>query len=996
MLRGTNLNLNPSLTDKFFTKPKPATEIQIYIDGTSSSGKTMGKEEIGDKESGGLETKKLLPLPSSPEKLKEFLASDDGKLYKSIFVKYVNEINEWAKENKIDTAHWEMFRARHLSYEGGNANDPEFYTIFKYGIAALAGISAILRTPAKDEKQLEDRKNAISNLFETCHKCPPGVYTYLNNTYVVLTANNNLDNKISALRQEIILEFINELLQPFKVSPGLDVHYVNAIRNYHAKALGLDEIEDPYIDKFCNRDILEKLNQSFSEKISEHLSLQNFINHIIDRDIFLSNFALRLNNRNTSAGAVNYFQNLLSIYQLGETASIYKLISEIVEEDKNDEYQSTFKSRFLLEIYLLLKLMHDGFVNKSMQAHEALPDSDSVIHYFPEQSLHLAYIDYIDKNETKQIPFIVFFKDALLGADNKLTESLITFIDKHNFHEQQRYELVKALVQFTNSFEFNELSLQQQQEYFTNLTQVSIKLLPNIAQFLDLIKQNKNEEINKSLVRKVEELAKENLIDSIKTQDQLKSFFSSYHLFSETTREDLLKKSLNSPHFYDENISDPRILAVQVGNLQILKDLDKLKQSFKSIQFYDANKRGETLLMIAAQRGYKDIVEYILTDKKYPYIDNVDPRSQMTALMMASRNGHVDIVNMLKNRSNLNLSTGNGQTAMMLAIQHRHIDVVKILLPNELSQLNFKKDRRGFTALHLAAEAGDPAIVGLLLEHKADPNQQTAETNYSALMIACIFTHLSVVRELLKSNKTDINAKDFLNKTALMYAVEIGSIDIVRELINHNADLTVSNLDNESALIIAIKNNEMNIVKLILENLAKPDLTAAVQLAKSSNNQEMLRILDLFPMFSSFKKEEKDSSRYQTMLRMKDIFEKTIVGDETYNIALSNFKRIELYHQQLLGIIDELPKNSTERRDLQKILKNAYDAFCQNPTDEKKIIGAKLIDQLQTDLEKMHERLKILELQTKSSASTRFVSLFRKTPATKMGEIIKSLRPSMS
>ncbi len=77
----------------------------------------------------------------------------------------------------------------------------------------------------------------------------------------------------------------------------------------------------------------------------------------------------------------------------------------------------------------------------------------------------------------------------------------------------------------------------------------------------------------------------------------------------------------------------------------------------------------------------------------------------MTALHLASDNGHLETVMLLKEQgSDIHATNNNGMTALHLASWKNHSEVV-IYLIKQGSDVN-AKDNNGMTALHLASNQG--------------------------------------------------------------------------------------------------------------------------------------------------------------------------------------------------------------------------------------------------------------------------------------------------
>jgi ankyrin repeat protein len=144
------------------------------------------------------------------------------------------------------------------------------------------------------------------------------------------------------------------------------------------------------------------------------------------------------------------------------------------------------------------------------------------------------------------------------------------------------------------------------------------------------------------------------------------------------------------------------------------------------------------MLILAARDGNIDFVEELL---EFPGINvNIQDHNGNTALMLASKNGHTDIVNTLLNYYNENNDgdivytaavNRQGRNALMLAVMNNHYDIAETLLKDEyIEERDFSfdlEDINGNTVLMLAQRTGNDELVDLIAARL--PNNNNGNNN---------------------------------------------------------------------------------------------------------------------------------------------------------------------------------------------------------------------------------------------------------------------------
>ncbi|KAK1761310.1 ankyrin repeat-containing domain protein [Echria macrotheca] len=194
--------------------------------------------------------------------------------------------------------------------------------------------------------------------------------------------------------------------------------------------------------------------------------------------------------------------------------------------------------------------------------------------------------------------------------------------------------------------------------------------------------------------------------------------------------------------------------------------------------------RGE-LLVSAAERGYRNIVERLLLEKGVN--TEAADRDGRTPLWAATVNGHPTIVRRLleKGANTEAVNNLNGHTPLWVAAWNGHDDIVRQLL--EKGANTEVTDRYGQTSLWKAVENGHDTTVRLLLEKGA--NTDAADRyGWTPLYVAAWNGHDDIVRQLLdKGANTEVMACN--GYTPLRVAVDSGYGDIVRQLLEKGANI---------------------------------------------------------------------------------------------------------------------------------------------------------------------------------------------------------------
>ncbi|MDH5544597.1 MAG: ankyrin repeat domain-containing protein [Gammaproteobacteria bacterium] len=209
-------------------------------------------------------------------------------------------------------------------------------------------------------------------------------------------------------------------------------------------------------------------------------------------------------------------------------------------------------------------------------------------------------------------------------------------------------------------------------------------------------------------------------------------------------------------------------------------------------------------LQLAAARGQTDRVAVMLD--KGADVNDYNKHGR-TALMMASASGHNDTVALLlKRNAFINAQDVDGMTPLIEAAASGHDKTITLLLEND-ADINIT-NKYGATALTNAVFFSHVDAVKALLSAKTRLSEETTE---NAFLIAAGLGNLQMLTDLLDYG-VNINSRGKKGRTALMAATTFEHEDAVQLLISKGADLSIRDIEGQTALEIAKENDLKNIV----------------------------------------------------------------------------------------------------------------------------------------------------------------------------------------
>lgn len=160
----------------------------------------------------------------------------------------------------------------------------------------------------------------------------------------------------------------------------------------------------------------------------------------------------------------------------------------------------------------------------------------------------------------------------------------------------------------------------------------------------------------------------------------------------------------------------------------------------KGANIHARNAKGENAVYVAAGRGSLDWVKY-LAERGVDLNSQSSDSDRNTALTKAIHWGHYEVAKYLVDKgADVKVRNALGRDAFLSAVKTRSLDLVKYLVKSGKTDLR-SKDNEGNTAVHIAADNVDPAMLKYLIEELGlDPGLK----NHKGLLPLDILTPLAL------------------------------------------------------------------------------------------------------------------------------------------------------------------------------------------------------------------------------------------------------------
>jgi len=222
------------------------------------------------------------------------------------------------------------------------------------------------------------------------------------------------------------------------------------------------------------------------------------------------------------------------------------------------------------------------------------------------------------------------------------------------------------------------------------------------------------------------------------------------------------------------------------------------------------------LIFICASYGFIFAIEALIA--KTTQWSGKLPQMALLALHIATANGYIEVVKALRARGwNMLAEDEEGNTAMHVASICGHGQIVEHLLGEIDIHLG---NCDGDTPLHLAAGAGSPDVVSILLRAGAILNK-TNNKGQIALHLACQEGRIAASK--LLRNSSDLSRRDLAGLSPLHYAARGGHVEVLGILLCGYVNVDIVSTNGSTPLHLAAENGTILAIQLLIDAGADPN-----------------------------------------------------------------------------------------------------------------------------------------------------------------------------
>nr|XP_034184113.1 uncharacterized protein LOC117606144 isoform X1 [Osmia lignaria] len=317
----------------------------------------------------------------------------------------------------------------------------------------------------------------------------------------------------------------------------------------------------------------------------------------------------------------------------------------------------------------------------------------------------------------------------------------------------------------------------------------------------------------------------DNKISEIEHNNQLELKLSELQniLNTNALNEQLIDKSSS----YKQNEKLQVVIKMLV--LDIMSILGSLKNYLEDDLFFlDYN---TPLLTGKCLRNYlahdNALVHILLLDPSISVILNATKLTTENILKKKKKIGKLmkEDISKLKDKYGYCLAIVSNQKQMFVALEEGNLENLKDCIKKGADI--HARDNNMWTTVHFAAKGSSLEVVKFILNQNVSLNVKNIN-GQSPLHIAALYGRANIVKFFVEETELCIDDRDNNKKTPLHTAAENGNKNTVEILLMNGANINTQDLISYPPSLSAVRNNHIDVVKVLLKNEVDVDFTQSV------------------------------------------------------------------------------------------------------------------------------------------------------------------------
>ncbi|KAG4095964.1 ankyrin repeat-containing domain protein [Neocallimastix lanati (nom. inval.)] len=505
-----------------------------------------------------------------------------------------------------------------------------------------------------------------------------------------------------------------------------------------------------------------------------------------------------------------------------------EIIKYFIDKEENLNYEiilgktplgeALVKQNFYIADILLKKGSNINFINsKNYNLLFYLKESKNGLNWNSIEFLIKNKIDFNWKNKQNMT-----FLDSIVEEENEKLAEL--FIKSISFNNQFIIKLLSDRKEKKgySTEEFNNIIMNEYNKFQINNNVISNKIKDNSSSFVDLILKYKfatpnDETLNcmmhcvckRKNIEFLKKLIDKNVNVNCKEKDTLITPLMDLCYYEKGLHRkgynqclyDMFSILFEAGAKINEKDANGKtalmyLLSTKKATVKLLKLLVQ-----NGAKINDLSNEGFSPLFYACCGNNRYVIKYLLVSGANPDIVSKDGK---TLFVYAAMNGCLHIVKYLMEMGkikDINCLDENLETPLFYAVKNKYIQLTEYLLENgaDVHYTNKNGEYPLIVACYERISKKKLVITQMLIDHGADVNK-----------IANIAKNISYFYEI-----------KYYSGTPLIYAIDRGSFDLVKLLVENGADVNKKNEDNNTPLYYSIYNKKPKIIEYLLNQGAR-------------------------------------------------------------------------------------------------------------------------------------------------------------------------------